>query len=420
MVTKADNDVLNLVSPPISDIVAVAGTFNATSIGLTTPGPAIFSSSTVSISFGVVNIPQYSVVLSGNPSSYAIPSTPGQALVSNGPGINPSFGLVSLSQVYGILSAANGGTGLSYLTPYSVMAGNGVGPVALISPTPVNLPLISNGPSAFPYFGYLDLVNAVSGILPVTNGGTGTSYLTPYSVLCGSGATVPAFVGPVIAEYPLICNGTTAYPSFEPLNLGGPGVTGVLPAANVGVVSSGNPIFAVAAFTSNASWTILWSTVKATVIGGGGGGGGWSSSDGGGGGGGSGAAVINIFTGLPIGGTLNIIVGGAGGPGGVGGTSSVTFGSTSCVAGGGSPGATGNMSTGALGGNGGIASGAGLLIDGSPGSTALLTFATITGGGMNGAIGILGSYGAGGRGSVYGGTADPGFPGIVLLESIQV
>jgi hypothetical protein len=68
-----------------------------------------------------------------------------------------------------------GGTGLTTLTQYNVMLGNGTGNVAFAAPSTTGYPLLSTGASSNPAFGQLSLTAGVTGTLPVTNGGTGTS-----------------------------------------------------------------------------------------------------------------------------------------------------------------------------------------------------------------------------------------------------
>jgi hypothetical protein len=68
-----------------------------------------------------------------------------------------------------------GGTGLTTLTQYGVMLGNGTGNVAFASPGTSGLPLLSTGASSNPAFGQLSLTAGVTGTLPVANGGTGTA-----------------------------------------------------------------------------------------------------------------------------------------------------------------------------------------------------------------------------------------------------
>jgi hypothetical protein len=74
----------------------------------------------------------------------------------------------------GTVTVPFGGTGLTTLTQYSVMIGNGTGNVAFASPSTTGYALLSTGASSNPSFGQLSLTAGVTGTLPVANGGTGT------------------------------------------------------------------------------------------------------------------------------------------------------------------------------------------------------------------------------------------------------
>jgi hypothetical protein len=439
VLTKADNPVLNLVSPPIANIIALSGTLDDMSIGLSNPGPANFTTAqTGSLSLNYLS--PYGVVLSGgsNPLGIGLPSINGQALVSNGPGAYPYFGLVSLYQVYGVLNVVNGGTGNAYLQPFNVMVGQNSSPVALVAPGSALLPLISTGPASNPTFGYLNLNTAVTNVLLVFAGGTGLNSTFIYDVMCGDGF-LPISFSPVIGPgYPFISNGSTAFPEFQALYLGdgttaGPGVTGVLPAANVAIPVIPPPNWSMSIVYGTSYFTIPSPNLKVTLVGGGGGGGNsdFISSDEGaaGGGGGSGGFLIDWLTGLTPGATLYVTVGTGGTPGNNGTDTIVASGSqtiSTLTAGGGGGGtnilAIPHPPSFFSGGLGGTFSG-GYGGDGTPGNSGYSITIVIGGagpiGGQGGQLGIMGSYGNGGIGAdflIVGGSATNGFPGIVMFE----
>ena len=68
--------------------------------------------------------------------------------------------------------------------------------------------------------GFIDLTSQVSGVLPVANGGTGDSSLTAYSVLVGNGTSPVAQVAPSTAGYVLTSTGASSNPSFQALPSG--------------------------------------------------------------------------------------------------------------------------------------------------------------------------------------------------------
>jgi hypothetical protein len=75
----------------------------------------------------------------------------------------------------GTVPTTLGGTGLTTLTAYNVMLGNGTGNVAFAAPSTTGYPLLSTGAASNPAFGQLSLTAGVTGTLPVANGGTGTA-----------------------------------------------------------------------------------------------------------------------------------------------------------------------------------------------------------------------------------------------------
>jgi hypothetical protein len=75
----------------------------------------------------------------------------------------------------GTVTVANGGTGLTSYTAYSLLYAPTTSSVGGIAPGTVNYPLVSTGASSAPAYQQLSLTAGVTGILPVANGGTGTN-----------------------------------------------------------------------------------------------------------------------------------------------------------------------------------------------------------------------------------------------------
>jgi len=96
----------------------------------------------------------------------------------------------------GQLGVANGGTGASTLTANGVLQGNGTSAVSAV--TGSQYQTLQYGSGGVPTAGAVNLNQsaAVSGQLPVANGGTGLGTLTSGSVIVGNGTGTPAFIAP--------------------------------------------------------------------------------------------------------------------------------------------------------------------------------------------------------------------------------
>lgn len=191
---------------------------------------------------GRSTITAYNLLLGNGTSAPTLlpPGTAGQPLVTLGAGIDPHFA---------VLGVVGGGTGLATLTAHAVPVGNGTAAPTMVGPGTNKYPLVGKGGAADPAFEPLDINSAaVTGVLPVANGGLGVADPTDHAVLVGSGATAVTPVGPGTSGYPLIAAGAGADPAFTPLNLAGAGITGVLPLANF----STTPSFSTVTTTGNA------------------------------------------------------------------------------------------------------------------------------------------------------------------------
>jgi hypothetical protein len=98
----------------------------------------------------------------------------GNALISGGVGLPPSYGKVGLStHVSGTLPIANGGTGVATAFPAGdVISSNGT-TLSSVADVAVGNALISGGVGLPPSYGKVGLTTHVSGTLPIANGGTG-------------------------------------------------------------------------------------------------------------------------------------------------------------------------------------------------------------------------------------------------------
>jgi hypothetical protein len=106
----------------------------------------------------------------------------GNALISGGVGVAPSYGKIGLTtHVTGTLGTTNGGTGLGGATPFTL---NGA--------------VYASSTSAL-----------TTGTLPVASGGTGSTTLTVNNVLLGNGTSALQVVAPGTSGNVLKSNGTT-------------------------------------------------------------------------------------------------------------------------------------------------------------------------------------------------------------------
>jgi hypothetical protein len=100
----------------------------------------------------------------------------GNALISGGVGLVPSYGKIGLTtHVSGTLPVANGGTNITSYTVGAILYASAAGVVNQLLDVAVGNVLRSGGVGVAPAYGKVVLTTDVSGILPVANGGTGVS-----------------------------------------------------------------------------------------------------------------------------------------------------------------------------------------------------------------------------------------------------
>ena len=104
--------------------------------------------------------------------------TSGYVLTSSGTSSAPTWSAVSASSITGVLPVVNGGTGLASYTIGDLLYASGSTTLSRLADVAVGNVLLSGGVGGSPSYGKVDLTAAVTGTLPVANGGTGVTTST--------------------------------------------------------------------------------------------------------------------------------------------------------------------------------------------------------------------------------------------------
>jgi len=183
--------------------------------------------------------------------------TSGYVLTSGGASSAPSWSQVSLTAgVTGTLPVGNGGTGLASYTTGDILYASGSSTISRLADVATGNVLLSGGVGVAPSYGKVDLTTAVTGTLPVANGGTGVTSST------GSGSVVLS-TSPVLTTPNLgtpsavtLTNGTSL-----PLSTGISGFgTGVATALAVNTGSAGSVVLNGGALGTPSSGTLTNAT----------------------------------------------------------------------------------------------------------------------------------------------------------------
>lgn len=150
----------------------------------------------------------------------------GNALISGGVGVAPSWGKIGLTtHISGTLAAGNGGTGQSTYAVGDILYANTTSSLAKLADVATGNVLISGGVGVAPSWGKVGLTTHVSGTLPVGSGGTGATTLT--GILIGNGTSAITAISSVTALQVLRVNaGGNGY-EFATVSFGGGSVTDV-------------------------------------------------------------------------------------------------------------------------------------------------------------------------------------------------
>lgn len=116
-----------------------------------------------------------------------------------------------------VLPVPNGGTGLSSVGIGDLLYGSAANTYSLLADIATGNALISGGVGVAPSWGKIGLTTHVSGTLPIANGGTNKTSFTAYAIICGGTTTTGALQSVAslgTAGQPLLSGGAGALPAF--------------------------------------------------------------------------------------------------------------------------------------------------------------------------------------------------------------
>ena len=197
---------------------------------------------------GTTSLSAAGVVLANGTNAFSVvaATTAGLVLTSQGSTSPPTWNATSGGTVFSVATGTgliggpvtgvgtvslsvpgtvpNGGIGTTALPLDGVVLGNSTSALTVAPATTAGYPFVSNGSTSAPSFQVLNLAAGtfVTGVLPLANGGSGTSGLPLDGVVLGNSPGLK--VAPATtAGYPLVSNGSASAPSFQAL--GAPGVS---------------------------------------------------------------------------------------------------------------------------------------------------------------------------------------------------
>jgi hypothetical protein len=158
----------------------------------------------------------------------------GNALLSGGVGAAPVYGKVGLTtHVSGTLPAANGGTGLNAYSIGDIPCATDTATLTIISDVDTGNVLLSGGVEELPFYGKVGLATHVSGTLPAANGGTGQSSYAIGDIPYASGSTTLSKLADVATGSALLSGGIGAAPAYGKVGLT-THISGILAVTNGG------------------------------------------------------------------------------------------------------------------------------------------------------------------------------------------
>lgn len=160
----------------------------------------------------------------------------GNALISGGVGAAPLYGKIGLTtHVSGVLPVSSGGTGQSNnLTQYGAIYADTTTSMASTN-AGTTTQVIHGG--ATPSFSAVSLTADVSGVLPVASGGTNLTTYTAGDIVAATSSGVLSTIPDVAVNNALLSGGVGALPAYGKVGLT-THVSGILPATNGGTSNS--------------------------------------------------------------------------------------------------------------------------------------------------------------------------------------
>jgi trimeric autotransporter adhesin len=172
-------------------VAITGGTINGTTIGGTTPAAATFTALTATgntnlntITAGTWNGTAIAVAYGGTGATTASGARINLSAAQSG----ANSDITSLSGLTTPLSETQGGTGYGSYTTGDILYASSSTTLARLNDVATGNALISGGVGVAPSWGKIGLTTHVSGTLPVANGGTGATTLTGYLVGNGTSA----------------------------------------------------------------------------------------------------------------------------------------------------------------------------------------------------------------------------------------
>ena len=158
----------------------------------------------------------------------------GNAIISGGVGAAPSYGKIGLTtHISGVLPVVNGGTNQSSaLTQYGVIYANATTSMAS-SAAGTSTQLLHGNATGAPTWSSVSLTADISGVLPVANGGTNIASYTTGDIIYASASGVLSKLADVATGNVLLSGGVGAIPAYGKVDVTA-AISGVLPVANGG------------------------------------------------------------------------------------------------------------------------------------------------------------------------------------------